>query len=278
MKIADKNKIQLTLNKLEAAPLKRLGQNFLSDEDVAEKIVQQLKDEPGDLLIEIGPGLGALTHYLVDKERPLHLYEIDQAMANHIRDSYRLQPWVTTYQQDILKADLSKFDQPVRLIGNLPYYITSPIIEHVLLTTPYLKQMVIMVQEEVIERLTAKVGDKNYGPLIVLMNYLGRGSLLFKVRKHCFYPAPHVDSAIFNFVIHKDVDYTLVQPLFKVAQTMFHHRRKTILNNLMSIVRNKENALRILTDLGIDALRRPETLTVEEYIQLTKALSMDKSI
>jgi 16S rRNA (adenine1518-N6/adenine1519-N6)-dimethyltransferase len=278
MKIADKNTILSTLTKLQAAPLKRLGQNFLSDETVAERIVKEITDAKDGIPVEVGPGLGALTHYLAEKGSPLHLYEIDQAMVNHLTETYRQQSYVTVHFQDILKADLASFNQPVHLIGNLPYYITSPIIEYVLLNTPQLRQMVIMVQEEVIERLTAKVGDKNYGPLIVLLNYLGNGNLAFKVRKHCFYPAPHVDSAIFIFKVRENVDASLVRPLFTVAQTMFHHRRKTVLNNLMSLVRNKEKAVAILGEINVDSLRRPETLTVAEYVLLTKALSKDKSI
>lgn len=278
MKIADKNTILQTLNRLDAAPLKRLGQNFLIDESVAAKIVHQLQDQKDDILVEIGPGLGALTHYLSIKQKALHLYEIDVAMVKHLKEVYQDNPLVKVHQTDILKADLSSFSQPVRLIGNLPYYITTPIIEYVLLNTPTLRQMVVMVQEEVIERLTAKVGDKNYGPLIVLIQYLGVGQLAFKVRKQYFYPAPHVDSAIYNLNIDAEADFEFAKRLFRVAQAMFHHRRKTILNNLLSLVKNKDQATAILTQLSLDSARRPETLTVDEYVALTKALSNDKTI
>jgi 16S rRNA (adenine1518-N6/adenine1519-N6)-dimethyltransferase len=264
----------------------RFGQHFLTQPQTAERIVESAELQPGEVVVEVGPGLGALTRFILAQARVSHLVELDRDLAAHLRAALASTgSQVFIHQRDILTFDFKELSEREQerlvVLGNLPYNITSPLIFHLLESLPAVGRAVFMVQREVGERLAAQPGTKDYGVLSVLLGVHGRVSRLFTVGPGQFHPPPKVDSLVIR-IDFPAPSVPLVPPFaaFRaLVNTAFQKRRKTLWNSLKSTYGRDpavlESALRAC---GVDPQRRPETLTPEEYLGIAAKLhDLDKA-
>jgi len=252
---------------------KRFGQNFLHNEAVISKIVDAINPEPGENLVEIGPGLAALTEPVVDRAGKLSVIELDRDLAHRLRHHPFLAPHLTIYETDALKFDFSQlysFEQPLRIFGNLPYNISTPLIFHLLTFNKQVKDMHFMLQKEVVERMAAAPNCKAYGRLSIMTQYQCQVIPVMEIGPEAFTPAPKVDSAIVRLIPHQHIKHPVkdIAMLNKVCLAAFNQRRKTIRNSFKKLL-----AVAELENLGIDASIRPENLTPEEYTIIANYLS-----
>lgn len=252
---------------------KRFGQNFLVDGNIINRIIRAVNPQSSEHLVEIGPGLGALTSHLVDKDCQLDVIEIDRDLAEKLEHQYSDMPNFKLHLIDALKADfgaLAKPEQPLRVIGNLPYNISTPLLFHLLTFKACIHDMHFMLQKEVVDRLASSEGHKTYGRLSIMVQYHCHVEPLFVVPPSAFNPAPKVESAIVR-LRPRDREIPVKDPVFfaQMVNACFQQRRKTIRNGLKLIL--KELPANCLTD--IDLGRRPETFSVEEFIELANQLS-----
>lgn len=249
-------------------PRKRFGQNFLRDENIIAHIVAAINPQTNDLMVEIGPGLGALTCELLPGLQTLHVIEFDRDLIPQLKQHCADSGELIIHQDDVLKFDfgaLAAARQKLRVVGNLPYNISSPIIFHLLEFASLIKDMYFMLQKEVVDRLSAQVGTKAYGRLSVMVQYFCEVEKLFDVEPSAFYPQPKVTSSFVRLIPHKKLptqakDFARFAEIVKIA---FNQRRKTLRNALRSIITAEE-----LEQLGIDAKLRPEQLKVEDYVNI----------
>lgn len=264
---------------------KSLGQNFLIDTNILNRIVDfaELTEESG--AIEIGPGIGALTEQLARNSKKVAAFEIDQRLLPILADTLSPYPHVKIIHDDILKADVAKVlteefadISDVMVVANLPYYVTTPIILKLLEEKLPIRGIVCMLQKEVADRIAAKPGTKEYGSLSIAIQYYTEAETVMIVPRTVFMPQPNVDSAVIRLtrrttpiVEVRDEDF-----LFTVTRSSFAQRRKTILNNLSSQLpggkAKKEQIIEALEKTGIDPTRRGETLSIEEFGRLSDAL------
>lgn len=257
-----------------AAPRKSLGQNFLQDQNIIRKIVAGLNVQDGDVVVEIGPGRGALTEHLLQRAAQLHLIEFDRDLAAHWRQQAQQNAKLTVHESDVLAFNFASIEHPekIKVIGNLPYNISSPVLFHLMKVAEQIESQVVMLQKEVIQRICAVSGNKQYGRLSVMMQYRYQVENLFTVPPTAFYPAPKVDSAVARLT-PKPIEQCLannINDLERVVKTAFSQRRKTLRNTLKPIF----NAEQIET-VGIDPSARAETLSVDQYVDLSNLLSAD---
>lgn len=245
---------------------KSLGQNFLIDSNVASSIVSTLSLTKEDKVLEIGAGIGSLSYYLAKSDAQVTLIDVDERMVNIINEQFGKCSNVEILRLNILKADLSKY---TKIVGNLPYYITSGILEYVLLNGVNAKTITLMTQKEVYQKLTDK---KEVSPLTLLLKYTCDISSAKIVNRNSFVPVPHVDSAYFTLTPNENIKNSENKELYKLMNKIFIHKRKTILNCLTSVIGDKGNAFRILCELGISELLRPEQLPIDFYINLLNML------
>lgn len=248
------------------SPRKSLGQNFLQDDNILRKIVTSLELRPDDLVVEIGPGPGALTRLLADACR-LTAVEVDRRAVERLQEEFAGR--IAIVESDILKIpanDLVGNGRTFRVVGNIPYYITSDILFWVIDQRHMITDATLMIQDEVADRLVAKPRTKAYGILSVFAQHYAVPRRLFGVSRNCFYPRPDVDSAVVRLDLRPDV--TIVDDaLFRtVVRGTFGKRRKTIRNGLGYAGIPKE----VIADLGPVADRRPEELTPEDFVRLTE--------
>lgn len=264
---------------------KSLGQNFLIDTNILRKIVKNAELTKMSGAVEIGPGIGALTEQLAKVCKKVIAFEIDHRLIPVLKDTLSPYPHVSIIHQDFLKANVNQVlrdyfsdDQEISIVANLPYYITTPIIMKCLEDKLPFKNMVVMMQKEVGDRIVAKPGTKNYGSLTLAIQYFTTAEIVLHVPKTVFIPQPNVDSVVVRLrkrekpiVEVKDESF-----FFKVIKSSFGQRRKTILNNLTnSFEQGKEKKELILACLNlaeIDPKRRGETLTIEEFAKLSDVL------
>lgn len=244
---------------------KSLGQNFLINPHTAEKIVSLLNIKEDDKILEIGSGLGSLSYFLSKSNAHSTLIDVDDRMIMFLQEQFKDNKNLEIKRQNVLKEDLSKFN---KIIGNLPYYITSSIIEKLLLEGVNAETMVLMTQKEVYPKLL----ESNKSPLSMFLNYVASISSAMDVGRNNFSPVPHVDSVVFTITPNENIKNPENKELFKVVKQLFLLRRKNILNNLTNLVKNKEKAREILGKMEIDTNKRPEELPIEFYINLLKML------
>lgn len=246
---------------------KRFGQNFLENQAIINNIVQIIAPNIQDQIIEIGPGKGALTDYFISKVKELAIIELDKDLAKHLKHKYNNEN-VAIYQADALKFDFTKLvkaKQKLRVIGNLPYNISTPLLFHLLEYRDIITDMHFMLQKEVVLRLCAQPRQKNYGRLSVICNYFCETSMMLEVPPEAFKPQPKVDSAIVRLKIKQNIaepakDLTLFAQIVKLA---FGQRRKIISNTLKSIFSHND-----FNNLNINYKARAEELSVTDYIRL----------
>ncbi len=257
-------------NIIKHRPKKSLGQNYLHDENICRNIVSAFKIKKDDLVVEIGAGKGALTKYLVGLTKNLAVIELDENNCDILGETF---PGLKVINEDVLKADFhgilglfGKRKNRLRVIGNIPYNITTPILFKLIESRQFIFDAQLMMQEEVTQRLTAKPNTKDYGILSVFTGVYTKPTLLFKVSKNCFYPKPKVDSRVINLEFTDElISKVLDEDFFrKFVRGAFGTRRKTLKNSLKNININV-NELKI----DFDFTRRAENLTITEFIDLS---------
>ena len=244
---------------------KSLGQNFLINPQMAEKITNLLNVKDNDRVLEIGAGLGSLSYYLSKTNASCELIDIDERMLVFLNEQFSSNKNVQIKRQNILKYDLTPFN---KIIGNLPYYITTSILEKILIDSVNAEQIVLMTQKEVYPKLL----KANKSPLSLFLNYVAEISGPIEIGKNNFAPIPHVDSVVFVITPNENIKNKDNEQLFKVMKQLFLLRRKNILNNLANLIKNKEKAREILGKMNIDTNKRPEELDIEFYINLLKMI------
>lgn len=249
-------------------PRKRFGQNFLIDPHVVEKIIRSMNPQPGDNLVEIGPGQGVLTEKLLASGAELHAVEIDRDLAALLRQRFAHLGHFTLIEQDVLKVDFDELcsaDRPARIIGNLPYNISTPLIFHLLDYLPGILDMLFMLQLEVVDRMSAGPGSKDYGRLSIMTQYFCQVEKLFEVPPQAFAPAPKVTSAIVRLSPRPLASLPLKQSsrLENLVRQAFAQRRKTLRNNLQGILQDAD-----FIALAIDPELRPENLSPDDYVRI----------
>ena len=255
-------------------PLKRFGQHFLKGRSVAERIVESMDIGEGDCVLEIGPGEGVLTEFLMDSaaERVIGV-EIDRRLADWLRERFGQNERFELVEGDFLQLDLSTLvrrGKKVRVVGNLPYSITTPILFRVLDHRAWVKDLTVTVQKEVGERIASPPGSKAYGVPSVLFQVFSQVEVLFFIPRKAFYPVPKVDSSVLRFrffdrPLHEIEDVTFFRDLVK---TVFGQRRKMLRNTLKKIVKDEK----ILETVSADLFQRPEELSVSQFVRLSNEL------
>jgi 16S rRNA (adenine1518-N6/adenine1519-N6)-dimethyltransferase len=254
---------------------KRFGQNFLHDPGVIERIVRSINPKADDTMVEIGPGLGALTEELLSVNPRLHVVELDRDLIPVLRTRFFNYPELHIHEADALRFDFSELatDSPLRVVGNLPYNISTPLIFHLLEQSGVVKDMHFMLQKEVVQRMAAGPGDNNYGRLGIMAQYFCRVQPLFEVGPGAFKPSPRVDSAIVRLIPHETLPHPArdLSMLQQVVRTAFNARRKTLRKGLGSLISVEE-----LQTLGINDGLRPENLTLPEYVAIADYLTENR--
>jgi 16S rRNA (adenine1518-N6/adenine1519-N6)-dimethyltransferase len=250
-------------------PSRRLGQNFLIDENIARKIIRCFTPKPGDVVLEIGPGFGVLTKYLLPVGCRVIAVEIDARLVAELERQFGEAENLTIIHGDFRKLPLQDYgshERPLRVLGNIPYHITSPVIFKVLENRSLVSDMMIMIQREVAQRIVGRPRTKDYGILSVLCQAYSRPKIEFVVSKNVFSPKPEVDSAVVHIDFRVNTQIEDDHTFFEVVKTAFSKRRKILRNTLKSLPVD-------LGSLGIDLERRAEELTVEEFIALANTVA-----
>ena len=261
---------------------KNLGQNFLIENSVIHTILDSAKISKEDLIIEIGPGRGTLTQELLQRAKKVIAIELDERMTTILNDRFRFYDNFQLIHQDVLKVDLKAMlraeqmqRKQVKIVANLPYYITTPIIMKLLEDKLPIESITVMVQKEVAERLTAIPGEKNTGAITYCVSYYSEPTEVMVVPNHFFIPAPQVDSEVIHLEIREKPPVTLKKEeiFFKVIKASFMQRRKTLINGLAnSNICTKETAKEILNKMNLPENTRGETLSMEQFAQIANIL------
>jgi 16S rRNA (adenine1518-N6/adenine1519-N6)-dimethyltransferase len=269
-----------------SAPKKHLGQNFLQDERVIERIIGEVDPLADETIVEIGPGRGALTSRLIQNTGRLYAIEFDRDLIPQLNARFGSHPNFTLMEGDALTVDLCKAIAPAanaRVVANLPYYISTAILQRLIEQRACLTELVLMLQREVVERITAKPSTSARGYLSVLVEAYSEAETLFDVPPTAFLPVPKIWSSIVRLRIRKTAAITVKDEklLWRIVSIGFMQRRKTIFNNLRGApadlhlqIEQAGGALRALESAGIDARRRAETLSLEEWNRLTQAIEL----
>ncbi len=271
------------MNRYHIKANKALGQNFLICEEVVKTIVDSSQISKEDLVIEIGPGLGTLTKYLLEKAGKVICIELDKKMLRILEDRFLNYQNFELIHQDVLKVDLkalieeekkNTLIQSVKIVANLPYYITTPIIMKLLEEELPLESITVMIQKEVADRLIAIPGERETGSITYSVYYYAEAQGILEVPKSSFLPEPEVTSKVIKLNIRKvpPVSVEKKKIMFRMIKCAFMQRRKTLLNALVNtkVFRNKEEGIQILQKLNLDINIRPEKLTLEDYANITK--------
>lgn len=253
---------------------KKYGQNFLTDEkEILEKIMEVSKVNSDDEIIEIGPGEGALTSFLLAKAKKVVNFEIDRDLENILLNKFSKFSNYTLVMGDVLEADFTKYVENAKVVANIPYYITSPIVNKIIDNRAVISEAYLMVQKEVGERICAKNG-KERSVLTLAVEYYGEAEYLFTIDRKKFKPVPNVDSAFISIKLYKDARYeNLVKEelFFKYVKAAFWNKRKNIVNNLASLSLDKASIKEKLQAVAIDENERAENISIEKFIEMIKA-------
>ncbi len=258
-----KDNINSILSSYEINPSKNLGQNFLVNPTIAERIVSLLDIQEDDNLLEVGPGLGSLTHFLASYDNHLALVDIDVNMTAYLCLSYK-QHNVDIVRSDICEYDVSSF---TKIVSNLPYSSTSDILLYLLKNAKSAKKFVLMSETEAFNRFSALSG-KDYGPINILLSLIGSLHQEFSVDASNFYPIPKVSSTVFSFNLDKEINRDKAVGVYNMCRQLFINRRKTIYNNLKKYLKDESWAKVILSELDIPLSARAEEISPETYLKL----------
>lgn len=252
---------------MSVKPLKSLGQNFLTDENIILDIIEALDIQDNDNIMEIGPGTGALTKHLINKDINFFAVEKDTRAFNYLKNMY---PNLFIYNQDILQFDYSNIENNVKIIGNLPYYITSLIISDVLKIHKKVKKAVFTVQKEVAERIVSDPNSKNFGILSVAVQLYSRPKLLFNIPPHAFDPPPKVTSSVITLDFYEEPVYKNPEDLMKFVNACFSQRRKKLSNSIKNYLNQNKKSLDDIKSSNFAELldKRAENLSIKDFIGL----------
>lgn len=277
-----KNTIEI-LNKYKFVFQKKFGQNFLIDEHVLSKIIRSAEITEDDFVVEIGPGIGTLTQYLAASAREVAAIEIDDALIPILEDTLSAYDNVTVIHEDVLKVDLCKLAEeknggkPIKVVANLPYYITTPIIMGLFENHVPVESITIMVQKEVADRMKTGPGSKDYGALSLAVQYYAKPELVANVPPNCFMPRPRVGSAVIRLTRHTEVPVEAEDEklMFQIIRASFNQRRKTLVNGLGNAPElhiPKEMTTEVLDEMGLSASVRGEALTLAQFAELSNRI------
>lgn len=263
---------------------KKFGQNFLIDENIVEKIVREAGVTKDDFVLEIGPGIGTMTQILCENAREVVAVEIDTKLIPILKeDTLRYYDNVTVINEDILKLDINKIveeknnGKPIKVVANLPYYITTPIIMGLFENHVALDSITIMVQKEVADRMQVGPGTKDYGALSLAVQYYAKPEIVLNVPASCFMPRPNVDSAVIRLNRYQTPAYDVKNEklLFNLIKASFLQRRKTMLNSVSNGLGNvtKEDLANALESMGLPKTVRGEAITLEQFVELSNLLA-----
>lgn len=259
---------------------KSFGQNFLVDGNYINKIISALNLQKAETVVEIGAGRGALTEKLIESGANVIAVELERDMIGILKERFGAEQNFQLIESDALKVGFSSLalhssSLKIKLVANLPYYISTAILQKLIEEREVFSEMILMFQKEVVERITAKVGNKERGFLTVLVEAYLEAEKLFDVPPKAFRPAPKVNSAVVRLKPKEEIKIEDIELFRKIVSESFRQKRKTILNNLKNSFINAET---VLADCGIDSSRRAESLTLEEWTKLTKGVSETKSL
>ena len=282
-KLSNPQKTIEIIKKYEFAFQKKFGQNFLIDSHVLDKIIAASGITKEDCVVEIGPGIGTLTQYLAEAAREVISVEIDKMLIPILQETLAEYDNVTVINQDILKVNLEQVvhehngGKPVKIVANLPYYITTPIIMSLFENHVPVSSITVMVQKEVAERMQAGPGTKDYGALSLAVQYFSEPYIAANVPPNCFMPRPKIGSAVIRLTCHEKPPVTVKNEtmMFKIIRASFNQRRKTLvngLNNSPEVPYSKEVILDALRQMGLSESIRGEALTLEQFAKLTDVL------
>lgn len=279
---------QFILHKYKIQANKSLGQNFLVNDNVIDEIIRSSNIDKQDLIIEIGPGLGVLTNRLLQESNNVVAVELDKRMVNILKDRFaqnindQAESKLEIINEDILKINLNQLIaekrknqeiKKVKIVANLPYYISTPIIMKLLENRLDIDEIIVMVQQEVAERLIAKTGTRLAGAITYAVEYYSEATSLIKVPKESFVPSPKVESEVIKLKVRKDekIHVENEKLLFNIISKSFMQRRKTLSNALLNnnIMKNKDDVKKMWTELGMDENVRGESLTLEQFGKIT---------
>ena len=277
-----KNTIEI-LNKYSFVFQKKYGQNFLIDTRVLEKIIDAAEITKEDFVLEIGPGIGTMTQYLAEAAGHVTAVEIDRNLIPILEDTLSGYDNVTILNEDVLKVDIRRLAEeqnggrPIKVVANLPYYITTPIIMGLFESHVPLESITVMVQKEVADRMQVRPGTKDYGALSLAVQYYARPYLVANVPPNCFMPRPKVGSAVIRLTRYEKppVETTDEKRMFRIIRASFNQRRKTLVNGLgnsLEVQASRDDVTAALRQMGLPAAVRGETLTLEQFAQLSNLL------
>lgn len=283
-KISNPQKTIEVLQKYNFTFQKKFGQNFLIDPHVLDKIIAAAEITKDDFVLEIGPGIGTLTQYLAEAAREVVAVEIDSSLIPILEDTLSSYDNVSVINEDVLKVDLKKLAEernggkPIKVVANLPYYITTPIIMGLFESHVPLKSLTVMVQKEVALRMQAGPGTKDYGALSLAVQYYADPYLAANVPPNCFMPRPNVGSAVIRLTRFEETPVKVTDEalLFRLIRASFNQRRKTLQNGLVNSPElhfSKEQVAAAIETLGVSPSVRGEALTLEQFAALCNALS-----
>ena len=278
-KISDPKKTIEVIQKYQFAFQKRFGQNFLIDAHVLEKIVSAAGITKDDCVLEIGPGIGTMTQYLAESAGQVIAVEIDTNLLPILADTLKDYSNVKVINQDILKVDINELvkeynnGRPIKVVANLPYYITTPIIMGLFESNVPIDNITVMVQKEVADRMQVGPGSKDYGALSLAVQYYASPYIVANVPPNCFIPRPNVGSAVIRLTRYQEPPVQVKDPklMFKLIRASFNQRRKTLqngLNNSPEISFSKEEITKAIESLGVSPSVRGEALSLEQFAQL----------
>lgn len=262
---------------------KKFGQNFLIDTHVLDKIIAAADITEEDFVLEIGPGIGTMTQYLCENAREVTAVEIDKKLIPILEDTLGSYDNVTVINEDILKVDIGKLAEeknggkPIKVVANLPYYITTPIIMGLFESHVPIDSITVMVQKEVADRMQVGPGTKDYGALSLAVQYYAKPEIVANVPPNCFMPRPKVGSAVIRLTRHEKtpVEVEDEKLMFRIIRASFNQRRKTLvngLNNAPNIPVSKENIAKAIQELGVSESIRGEALTLEQFAKLSNLM------
>ena len=277
-----KNTIEI-IQKYEFMFQKKFGQNFLIDGHVLEKIISAAGVTKEDCVLEIGPGIGTMTQYLAENARQVIAVEIDRNLIPILKETLADYDNVTVINEDILKVDIKSLTEqynggrPIKVVANLPYYITTPIIMGLFESNVPIDNITVMVQKEVADRMKEGPGSKDYGALSLAVQYYAEPEIVANVPPNCFIPRPNVGSAVIRLTRHKEMPVEVQDPelMFRLIRASFNQRRKTLqngLNNSPELSFSKEQIAAAIAALGLSPSVRGEALTLEQFARLADAL------
>ena len=269
----NRSNISEIVNKASLKPDKDYGQNFLVEPVISEKIVAALNLEKDDCVLEVGPGLGSLTHFISMNNVKCDAVDIDRRMIDFLKVIYQDKANLSIIENDIRKQSVTIYN---KIIGNLPYNITTESIQYFLLNAKNAKKMVFMIQNEALNRFY-DISGKEYGPVSVLLHLIGDINKLFTVKAGSFYPVPKCSSVVFVINVDNHTSREEATNAFALAKQLFLNRRKTIQNNLSNIIKDKGFVQKLCEDLNINPLARPEDLSPETYLEIYRYINKHSS-